>query len=100
MNAVRRRRGDGCPDVPLPSERTESHPPSLDPHRYDYLEFTDSRGGKVRYDMKVGTEKWPKVGNGSQHFLPFLSVPHTSSLAFVEGDLRHGPPASVPLPFR
>lgn len=32
--------------------------------RYDYLEFTDSRGGKVRYDMKVGTEKWPKVGEG------------------------------------
>lgn len=29
--------------------------------RYDYLEFTDSRGGKVRYDMKVGSEKWPKV---------------------------------------
>lgn len=29
--------------------------------RYDYLEFTDARGGKVRYDMKVGTEKWPKV---------------------------------------
>ncbi|XP_056141323.1 zinc finger ZZ-type and EF-hand domain-containing protein 1 isoform X2 [Lampris incognitus] len=28
--------------------------------RYDYLEFTDTRGGKVRYDMKVGTEKWPK----------------------------------------
>ncbi|KAM8835522.1 zinc finger ZZ-type and EF-hand domain-containing protein 1 isoform 1-T1 [Synchiropus picturatus] len=28
--------------------------------RYDYLEFTDSRGGKVRYDKKVGTEKWPK----------------------------------------
>ncbi|KAM4546819.1 zinc finger ZZ-type and EF-hand domain-containing protein 1 [Fundulus diaphanus] len=28
--------------------------------RYDYLEFTDSRGGKVRYDMKVGSEKWPK----------------------------------------
>ncbi|XP_041807765.1 zinc finger ZZ-type and EF-hand domain-containing protein 1 [Chelmon rostratus] len=28
--------------------------------RYDYLEFTDSRGGKFRYDMKVGTEKWPK----------------------------------------
>ncbi|MGH0151979.1 UNVERIFIED_CONTAM: hypothetical protein FKN15_040264 [Acipenser sinensis] len=28
--------------------------------RYDYLEFTDSRGGKIRYDMKVGTEKWPK----------------------------------------
>ncbi|XP_010745158.2 zinc finger ZZ-type and EF-hand domain-containing protein 1 isoform X1 [Larimichthys crocea] len=28
--------------------------------RYDYLEFTDARGGKVRYEMKVGTEKWPK----------------------------------------
>lgn len=28
--------------------------------RCDYLEFTDSRGGKVRYDMKVGTDKWPK----------------------------------------
>lgn len=34
--------------------------------RYDYLEFTDSRGGKVRYDMKVGTEKWPKVGYESK----------------------------------
>lgn len=30
-------------------------------HRYDYLEFTDSRGGKTRYDTKVGTYKWPKV---------------------------------------
>ncbi|XP_006899819.1 PREDICTED: zinc finger ZZ-type and EF-hand domain-containing protein 1 [Elephantulus edwardii] len=28
--------------------------------RYDYLEFTDARGGKIRYDTKVGTEKWPK----------------------------------------
>ncbi|XP_061104197.1 zinc finger ZZ-type and EF-hand domain-containing protein 1 isoform X3 [Conger conger] len=28
--------------------------------RYDYLEFTDARGGKVRFDMKVDTEKWPK----------------------------------------
>lgn len=37
---------------------------ALDIHRYDYLEFTDSRGGKFRYDMKVGTEKWPKVGYG------------------------------------
>ena len=37
---------------------------ALDIDRYDYLEFTDSRGGKVRYDMKVGTEKWPKVGFG------------------------------------
>ena len=30
-------------------------------HRYDYLEFTDARGGKTRYDTKVGTDKWPKV---------------------------------------
>ncbi|XP_051891309.1 LOW QUALITY PROTEIN: zinc finger ZZ-type and EF-hand domain-containing protein 1 [Pristis pectinata] len=29
--------------------------------RYDYLEFTDSRGVKVRYDGKVGTEKWPTL---------------------------------------
>ncbi len=36
-------------------------PYAVDVPRYDYLEFTDSRGGKVRYDMKVGTEKWPKV---------------------------------------
>lgn len=36
--------------------------------RYDYLEFTDARGGKVRYDMKVGTEKWPKVRK------PFIGV--------------------------
>uniref|UniRef100_A0A8C2QFK9 Zinc finger, ZZ-type with EF hand domain 1 n=1 Tax=Cricetulus griseus TaxID=10029 RepID=A0A8C2QFK9_CRIGR len=28
--------------------------------RYDYLEFTDSRGGKTRFDTKVGTYKWPK----------------------------------------
>eukprot|EP00079_Xenopus_tropicalis_P033324 XP_017947095.1 PREDICTED: zinc finger ZZ-type and EF-hand domain-containing protein 1 isoform X2 [Xenopus tropicalis] len=28
--------------------------------RYDYLEFTDARGGKVRYDHKVGSDKWPK----------------------------------------
>ncbi|KAF6300206.1 zinc finger ZZ-type and EF-hand domain containing 1 [Rhinolophus ferrumequinum] len=28
--------------------------------RYDYLEFTDTRGGKTRYDTKVGTDKWPK----------------------------------------
>ncbi|XP_046314456.1 zinc finger ZZ-type and EF-hand domain-containing protein 1 isoform X1 [Marmota monax] len=28
--------------------------------RYDYLEFTDARGGKTRYDTKVGTYKWPK----------------------------------------
>ena len=34
--------------------------------RYDYLEFTDARGGKVRYDTKIGTEKWPKVGSQTQ----------------------------------
>ncbi|XP_069470819.1 zinc finger ZZ-type and EF-hand domain-containing protein 1 isoform X2 [Ambystoma mexicanum] len=28
--------------------------------RYDYLEFTDARGVKIRYDTKVGTDKWPK----------------------------------------
>ncbi|KAM6163683.1 zinc finger ZZ-type and EF-hand domain-containing protein 1 [Rhynchocyon petersi] len=28
--------------------------------RYDYLEFTDARGGKIRYDTKVGTDRWPK----------------------------------------
>ncbi|XP_043848131.1 zinc finger ZZ-type and EF-hand domain-containing protein 1 isoform X2 [Dromiciops gliroides] len=28
--------------------------------RYDYLEFTDARGQKTRYDTKVGTDKWPK----------------------------------------
>ena len=28
--------------------------------RYDYLEFTDAKGVKVRYDQKVGTNKWPK----------------------------------------
>uniref|UniRef100_A0A673V2A9 Zinc finger ZZ-type and EF-hand domain containing 1 n=1 Tax=Suricata suricatta TaxID=37032 RepID=A0A673V2A9_SURSU len=28
--------------------------------RYDYLEFTDARGGKTRYDTRVGTDKWPK----------------------------------------
>nr|XP_056720968.1 zinc finger ZZ-type and EF-hand domain-containing protein 1 [Euleptes europaea] len=28
--------------------------------RYDYLEFTDARGAKTRYDTKVGTDKWPK----------------------------------------
>ncbi|XP_054857932.1 zinc finger ZZ-type and EF-hand domain-containing protein 1 isoform X2 [Eublepharis macularius] len=28
--------------------------------RYDYLEFTDARGAKTRYDSKVGTDKWPR----------------------------------------
>ncbi|XP_064597879.1 zinc finger ZZ-type and EF-hand domain-containing protein 1-like [Liolophura sinensis] len=41
--------------------------------RYDYLEFTDSRGIKRRFDMKVGTEKWPRLvtfaGGHRLHFL-------------------------------
>ncbi|XP_070581030.1 zinc finger ZZ-type and EF-hand domain-containing protein 1-like isoform X2 [Ptychodera flava] len=28
--------------------------------RYDYIEFTDARGAKQRFDQKVGSEKWPK----------------------------------------
>uniref|UniRef100_A0A3Q2PLQ1 Zinc finger ZZ-type and EF-hand domain containing 1 n=1 Tax=Fundulus heteroclitus TaxID=8078 RepID=A0A3Q2PLQ1_FUNHE len=40
--------------------------------KYDYLEFTDSRGGKVRYDMKVGSEKWPKVTFDAGPQLQFL----------------------------
>ncbi|XP_077980047.1 zinc finger ZZ-type and EF-hand domain-containing protein 1-like [Glandiceps talaboti] len=31
--------------------------------RYDYLEFTDARGFKQRFDQKVGSEKWPKTVN-------------------------------------
>lgn len=42
-------------------------------YRYDYLEFTDSRGIKRRFDMKVGTEKWPRLvtfaGGHRLHFL-------------------------------
>ena len=29
--------------------------------RYDFLEFTDSRGVKMHYDHKVNTDKWPAV---------------------------------------
>ncbi|XP_071812907.1 zinc finger ZZ-type and EF-hand domain-containing protein 1-like isoform X3 [Apostichopus japonicus] len=29
--------------------------------RYDYLEFTLTRGTKVRYDQKVGSDKWPET---------------------------------------
>lgn len=46
----------------------------FDIYRYDYLEFTDSRGGKVRYDMKVGTEKWPKVGDEKPDLPPFETL--------------------------
>ncbi|XP_077868975.1 zinc finger ZZ-type and EF-hand domain-containing protein 1-like [Saccoglossus kowalevskii] len=28
--------------------------------RYDYLEFTDARGVKQRFDQKIGSDKWPK----------------------------------------
>ncbi|XP_071500526.1 zinc finger ZZ-type and EF-hand domain-containing protein 1-like [Diadema antillarum] len=41
--------------------------------RYDYLEFTDSKGVKTRYDQKVGSEKWPtNVTFNSGHRLQFL----------------------------
>ena len=41
--------------------------------RYDYLEFTDSRGVKTRYDQKTGTDKWPSsVTFKSGHRLQFL----------------------------
>lgn len=30
-------------------------------NRYDYLEFTLTRGTKVRYDQKVGSDKWPET---------------------------------------
>ncbi|XP_066271165.1 zinc finger ZZ-type and EF-hand domain-containing protein 1-like [Branchiostoma lanceolatum] len=41
--------------------------------RYDYLEFTDARGVRTRYDQKVGTEKWPlKVTFRGSHRLQFL----------------------------
>lgn len=79
----------------MPSEDFNHPSYAFDIPRYDYLEFTDSRGGKVRYDMKVGTEKWPKVGNGKPldfHILNtvvryciYMSV---VSLCFIlEGDI-------------
>ncbi|XP_068124607.1 zinc finger ZZ-type and EF-hand domain-containing protein 1 isoform X2 [Hyperolius riggenbachi] len=46
--------------------------------RYDYLEFTDARGGKVRYDHKVGTEKWPKK-------VTFKAGPQLQFLFFSDG---------------
>lgn len=51
--------------------------------RYDYLEFTDSRGGKVRYDMKVGTEKWPKVGYESKIVLYVSNNFHMKYYCFL-----------------
>ncbi|KAM5180064.1 zinc finger ZZ-type and EF-hand domain-containing protein 1 [Mantella aurantiaca] len=46
--------------------------------RYDYLEFTDARGGKVKYDHKVGTEKWPKK-------VTFKAGPQLQFLFFSDG---------------
>nr|DBA33358.1 TPA: hypothetical protein GDO54_001053 [Pyxicephalus adspersus] len=46
--------------------------------RYDYLEFTDARGGKVRYDHKVGTDKWPKK-------VTFKAGPQLQFLFFSDG---------------
>ncbi|KAK7482310.1 hypothetical protein BaRGS_00026438, partial [Batillaria attramentaria] len=40
--------------------------------RYDYLEFTDAKGVKVRYDQKVGTSKWPKQVHFSGPHLHFI----------------------------
>ncbi|XP_041474383.1 zinc finger ZZ-type and EF-hand domain-containing protein 1-like isoform X3 [Lytechinus variegatus] len=41
--------------------------------RYDYLEFTDSKGVKTRYDQKVGSDKWPtSVTFNSGQRLQFL----------------------------
>ena len=37
----------------------DSHPHSH--HRYDYLEFTDSKDQKRKFDQKVGTSDWPQV---------------------------------------
>lgn len=50
------------------------------PRRCDYLEFTDSRGGKVRYDMKVGTDKWPKVRRQELYILSTFKNTVFSSL--------------------
>ncbi|KAM9320058.1 zinc finger ZZ-type and EF-hand domain-containing protein 1 [Gastrophryne carolinensis] len=46
--------------------------------KYDYLEFTDARGGKVRYDDKVGTDKWPKK-------VTFKAGPQLQFLFFSDG---------------
>ncbi|KAL8625230.1 hypothetical protein ACOMHN_029988 [Nucella lapillus] len=40
--------------------------------RYDYLEFTDAKGVKVRYDQKVGTNKWPKQVHFAGPHLHFI----------------------------
>ncbi|KAH9489895.1 Zinc finger ZZ-type and EF-hand domain-containing protein 1 [Bulinus truncatus] len=40
--------------------------------RYDYLEFTDAKGLKLRFDQKVGTSKWPKKVTFSGPYVGFL----------------------------
>ncbi|XP_055877134.1 zinc finger ZZ-type and EF-hand domain-containing protein 1-like isoform X1 [Biomphalaria glabrata] len=40
--------------------------------RYDYLEFTDAKGLKLRFDQKVGTLKWPKKVTFSGPYVGFL----------------------------
>ncbi|CAH1794732.1 unnamed protein product [Owenia fusiformis] len=47
----------GCPGAQ--TFHVEFDPKCETEKRYDYLEFTDSKGLKTRYDQKVGTEKWP-----------------------------------------
>ncbi|CAL1538237.1 unnamed protein product [Lymnaea stagnalis] len=40
--------------------------------RYDYLEFTDAKGLKLRFDQKVGSLKWPKKVTFSGPYVGFL----------------------------
>ncbi|XP_059146557.1 zinc finger ZZ-type and EF-hand domain-containing protein 1-like isoform X2 [Physella acuta] len=40
--------------------------------RYDYLEFTDAKGLKLRFDQKVGSTKWPKKVTFSGPYVGFL----------------------------
>lgn len=78
------------------------------PPRCDYLEFTDSRGRKVRYDMKVGTDKWPKVRRALYSLLfqknsVFKSRQACALTFFIffpltEGDVWCWPSVAVPFP--
>ncbi|BFZ03746.1 hypothetical protein BsWGS_06784 [Bradybaena similaris] len=40
--------------------------------RYDYLDFTDAKGLKLRFDQKVGTPKWPRKVTFSGPYLGFV----------------------------
>ncbi|KAL7987036.1 hypothetical protein Chor_005955 [Crotalus horridus] len=42
------------------TERRQVDQSCINTFWYDYLEFTDAKGSKTRYDTKVGTDKWPK----------------------------------------